>query len=385
MCFVPLTLLAPRPGFYVWTAINAASFLLALVLLFRWTPALSRDGALALAAVTILFPPVLDHLVFGQNKMLVLLIFVLMLRWMERGRDGAAGLMLAFATLLRAFPLLLVGYLILMKRWRVVAYTIAGLAVGGALTIALAGMGTTLSFVLAPTYLTEQWRQALPGNIAIGPTVARMFWYFFGMHLGTALQWAAKAASLAAELALLAFTIKVTVSRPRDDDPDGRLFILWIMTAILISPTSWFYYLVLLTIPMVKLSAAAANNRTSARALWVGVACYTLAWLYFTLVDMHSQTLASASGCAGLAAWSFAGGAARLSLALLVRVRFRFSRSGVNPAARFAIGRFGSAALLRCGADGAHRGLTIACRLSARYGSHCGPVDDMVTGIDHAR
>jgi hypothetical protein len=292
MCFVPLTLLAPRPGFYVWTAINAASFLLALVLLFRWTPALSRDGALALAAVTILFPPVLDHLVFGQNKMLVLLIFVLMLRWMERGRDGAAGLMLAFATLLRAFPLLLVGYLILMKRWRVVAYTIAGLAIGGALTIALAGIGTTLSFVLAPTYLTEQWRQALPGNIAIGPTVARMFWYFFGMHLGTALQWAAKAASLAAELALLAFTIKVTVSRPRDDDPDGRLFILWIMTAILISPTSWFYYLVLLTIPMVKLSAAAANNRTSARALWVGVACYTVAWLYFTLVDMHSQTLA---------------------------------------------------------------------------------------------
>jgi hypothetical protein len=43
---------------------------------------------------------------------------------------------------------------------------------------------------------------------------------------------------------------------------------------------------------MVRLSAAAADNRTSARALWAGVACYTLAWLYFTLVDMHSQTLA---------------------------------------------------------------------------------------------
>jgi hypothetical protein len=70
------------------------------------------------------------------------------------------------------------------------------------------------------------------------------------------------------------------------------LFSLWIMTAILVSPTSWFYYLVLLTIPIVKLSAAAANNRTSARALWAGVACYTLAWLYFTLVDMHSPELA---------------------------------------------------------------------------------------------
>jgi hypothetical protein len=292
MCFVPLTLLAPRPGFYVWTAINALAFLISLVLLFRWTPGLGRDGALAVAALTILFPPVIDHLVWGQNKMLVLLMFVLMLRWIERGRDGAAGLMLAFATLLRAFPLLLVGYFILRRRWRVVAYTIAGLAVGGLITLALAGVGTTLSFVLAPTYLTEQWREALPGNIAMGPTVARMFWYFFGLHLGPTLQWARKATVVAVELALLGFTLKATLSKPRDDDPDGRLFLLWIMTAILTAPTSWFYYLVLLAMPIVRLSAAAASNRTSVRALWAGVACYTLAWLYFALVDMHSRELA---------------------------------------------------------------------------------------------
>ncbi len=292
MCFVPLTLLAPRPGFYVWTAINAASFLVALILLFKWTPGLGRDAALAVAALAILFPPVVDHLAFGQNKMLVLLMFVLMLRWMERGRDAAAGVMLASATLLRAFPLLLVGYLILMRRWRVVAYTMVGLAVGGLLTLALAGVGTSLSFVLAPTYLTEQWREALPGNIALGPTVARMFWYFFGIHLGTTLGWASKATSLAAELALLGFTVKATVSRSSSDDPDGRLFVLWIMAAILVSPTSWFYYLVLLAIPMVKLSAAAANDRTSRRALWFGVATYTLAWLYFSAVDVRSRELA---------------------------------------------------------------------------------------------
>lgn len=292
MCFVPLTLLAPRTGFYVWTAINAGAFLLALVLLFRWTPGFRRDPALALAALAILFPPVIDHLVFGQNKMLVLLMFVLMLRWMERGRDAAAGLILAFATLLRAFPMLIVGYLILMKRWRVVAYTMAGLAVGGLLTLALAGFSSTFSFLLAPTYLTEQWRELLPGNIALGPTVSRMFWYVFGVHLGAVLDWTRKIASWGAELGLLALTVKATVASPSHDDPDGRLFILWIVTAVLVSPTSWFYYLVLLTIPIVRLSAAAANERTSLRALWAGVACYTLAWLYFTGVDMRSQQLA---------------------------------------------------------------------------------------------
>src|SRR5262249_54466970 len=67
---------------------------------------------------------------------------------------------------------------------------------------------------------------------------------------------------------------------------------LWIMTAILVSPTSWFYYLVLLAIPMVKLSAAAANDRTSRRALWIGVATYSLAWIYFSAVDIRSRQLA---------------------------------------------------------------------------------------------
>jgi alpha-1,2-mannosyltransferase len=292
MCFVPLTLLAPRTGFYVWTAINTLAFLLALVLLFRWTSGLGRDAALTIAALTILFPPIADHLVWGQNKMLVLLMFVLMLRWMERGRDAAAGLILAFATLLRAFPLLLVGYLILMKRWRAVAYTMVGLAVGGLVTVALVGMDRSFSFLLAPGYLTQQWAQALPSNIALGPSVLRIFWYFFGVPLGTTLQWASRATSLVAELALLAFTVKATIARPSTDDPDGRVFILWMVTAILVSPTSWFYYLVLLAIPMVRLSAAAVNYRTSGRTLWAGVATYTLAWLYFIAVDMRSPELA---------------------------------------------------------------------------------------------
>jgi hypothetical protein len=211
---------------------------------------------------------------------------------MERGRDAAAGLILAFATLLRAFPLLLVGYLILMKRWRAVAYTMVGLAVGGLVTVALVGVGSALSFVFSPGYLTERWREALPSNIALGPSVLRMFWYFFGVSLGTTLQWASKATSLVAELALLGFTVKATIARPSTDDSDGRVFILWIMTAILVSPTPWFYYLVLLVIPMVRLSAAAANDRTSRRALWAGAAAYTLAWLYFIAVDMRSPELA---------------------------------------------------------------------------------------------
>jgi hypothetical protein len=291
MSFVPITLLPPRAGFYVWTGINAFAFLASIVLLFRWTSGLSLDFALALAALAILFPPVIDHLIWGQNKMLVLLMFVLMLRWLEQGDDMRAGFILALASLLRAFPILLIVYLVIIRRWRSVLYAVLGLGIGGLLTLGLAGVGSTLSFLLAPRYLTEQWREALPGNIALGPTVSRMFWYFFGIHLGEGLNWIRRIVSWLAEAGLLGLTVHASL-KSGEEDPDGRVFCLWILTAILVSPTSWFYYLVLLAIPIVKLSAAAREGRASARALWAGIVCYTAAWLNFGYVDLNSPTLA---------------------------------------------------------------------------------------------
>jgi Glycosyltransferase family 87 len=289
LCFEPLTWFSPRTGFWVWTGINAFCFLAALVLLLRWTPGLEGETAWIVAALALLFPPVVDHLVWGQNKMLVLLMLVLMMHWMEQRKDAAAGLILAFATLLRAFPLLLVAYLMLMKRWRVVWYTIVGLAIGGLATLALVGVVRSLSFLLAMGYLTQGWREALPGNIAVGPSVSRMFWYFFGTHLDATMEWTRRAAAAAAQLLVLGFTVKATVKRVTDGDPDWRLLALWIMTAILFSPTSWFYYLVLLTIPMVEMSAAALDGRVSRRALWTGIAGYILAWLYYVGVAVNSH------------------------------------------------------------------------------------------------
>jgi hypothetical protein len=289
LCFEPFTWLSPQAGFWAWTGINALAFLVALVLLLRWTPGLGGERAWIVAPLALLFPPVADHLAMGQNKMLVLLMLVLMMHWMEQRKDAAAGLILAFASLLRAFPLLLVAYLILLKRWRVLWYTIVGLAIGGLATLALVGVGRSFSFLLALKLLTERHWGALPGNIAAGPSVSRMFWYVFGSHLSPAMEWARRGVSLTVQVLILGFTVKATVGRDADGDPDWRLLALWIMAAILLSPTSWFYYLVLLTIPMVEMSAAALDGRVSARALWAGVASYALAWPYFVGVEAHSH------------------------------------------------------------------------------------------------
>ena len=65
---------------------------------------------------------------------------------MKRGHDPMAGGALAVATLLRAFPIAIAGYLILQLRWRALAYLAASLAIGLLLTAAFSGVHNTLSF-----------------------------------------------------------------------------------------------------------------------------------------------------------------------------------------------------------------------------------------------
>src|SRR6185437_8261650 len=105
LCFKPLARLPLAEAFWLWTALNFAALVVSLALLLRdsgvgtWT-------ALALVALALLYPPVGEHFFYGQNKILVLLMLVLLMRWMADGHDAAAGLILGIAVLLRGFPLL---------------------------------------------------------------------------------------------------------------------------------------------------------------------------------------------------------------------------------------------------------------------------------------
>ena len=99
-----------------------------------------------LVALTILYPPVSRHFVCSQNKFFTLLTLVLMMRCMEDGYDGIAGLLLALAGLTRMFPFVIGGYLLIRRRWRVILYAAAGSLLLGAITFAFIGAANSLSF-----------------------------------------------------------------------------------------------------------------------------------------------------------------------------------------------------------------------------------------------
>ena len=274
LCFEPLTLLSLPQAFWLWTALNFAALVAALILLLRGS-GLGIWTAWTLAALSLLYPPVGEHFFYGQNKIFVLLMFVLMMRWMGEGRDAAAGLTLGVATLMRGFPLLLIGYLLLRRRWRAMAYTAVGIAIGGILTIAFLGLSQTLSFSHGARFVTMPRFLALPINISLAAFVSRMYWYAFGARAGVS-NIVRSMLVVISEIGVLALTVKATLKSRDTADLDWRAFSLWVVTAVMLSPTAWVHYLVSMLIPFIMMSIAAGRGRPNNRAIWMAVASFML-------------------------------------------------------------------------------------------------------------
>src|ERR1700732_397299 len=138
VCFEPLTLMSPRRAYWTWTWLNLGLLALSLFLLLERRE-LNPGTVLAIIGLAALYPPVSINFVVAQSKIALLFLLVLMMRFMESEREAAAGVSLAIAGMIRGYPLLLIGYLVGTRRWKVLKYTFVGLAVGGVMTLCLAG------------------------------------------------------------------------------------------------------------------------------------------------------------------------------------------------------------------------------------------------------
>src|SRR4029077_18254772 len=95
---------------------------------------------------------------------------------------------------------------------------------------------------------------------------------------------------VACELTLLGLTLLMSKSQADSTDPDLRVFSLWIVTTILLAPTAWLHYLVLLFIPYAQIISASASGCSSSQSLRTAVASYfVLTGLFFILDAMHGE------------------------------------------------------------------------------------------------
>jgi Glycosyltransferase family 87 len=276
LCFEPLTRIRPRAAFWIWTAINFSALTIAMYLLLVRRRGLSGRTALLLAGLMLMSAPVNLNFYWGQSQLIVLGLMVAAMRAMDRDRDGSAGLLIAAAALLRAYPLLLIGDFVLRRKWRAVIFATIGIAAGGFATVAILGLSQTLSFVHGALWLTDYRVVNRVDNLSLGPFVSRMFWSLTGTAPGSSSDWIRRAAIAAADVVVFGLTIRATLADAGRRDPDWRIYSLWIATAIMLTPVGWHHYLVLLAIPFVQMVASPIDGRSNSRAIWMAALAYLL-------------------------------------------------------------------------------------------------------------
>jgi hypothetical protein len=285
MLWEPLASLGPATAYWLWIGLSVAFLAGTLMLLFGRRSGLPTTVALELAALAILYEPLKIHFYFAQTQILLLFLVVAAMAQLERGKDRSAGMILALAGLLKAYPLALGAYLILTRKWRGAAFMTLGLLVGFAITLAIvgiSGLGFFSSRRLSMNLqLAGTGRRLLPTVSASG-TLERIFLY---SHLTPIHDIARQVLTIAAYILILALTAIATLNSATDPRKSKQAFGLWVTVMVLLTPGAWIHYMVLLLAPLALLAEAVAKGEASKAAVTCGVAGYTLTQVSWAILE----------------------------------------------------------------------------------------------------
>lgn len=273
---------------YHWIALMALYLAAVLVLLKALAPGRNPWFAFWFAALALNFVPYFETLWRLQLEIPILLLCSAAL-WFDRRRlPYLAGAMLGIATMLKVYPVFLLGWFVVRRCGRGLAGAFAAIFAIGALGWWIIGPDQNLAYftMILPRLLQES---ALidPENVALAKPLQTLF--------GLAPQ-AAKRVAQAASLATLSVGYWVLYrngrTRPEPLDPALSLA-LFVCAMLLFMPNAWTNYLLLLLLPFgVILSRLGAAAGTSPAA----VACSAFAF-FLTLFYVPCGALREGIPC----------------------------------------------------------------------------------------
>ena len=294
LCFEALTHLPPHPAYWTWIGLNVAALAVALYLLLAIARPLDRRRASLFLALTLIYPPLYQEFYYGETQCLILLLAVLMMVCAEHGLDVAAGLLLALAGMLKVFPFVLVGYLVCRRQWRSLAWTAVGVVLIDLVTIWRVGL-VAWSFTEAIPFLTNRFWLSDPDNISINAVVSRIFWPPGDLPLSPAADAMRRVVIALAELGVFAVTMRATVRRETESERRWQTFSLWTVAMIVLSPTAFPNYLIVVVVPFVDLARTATRRGVPARAARAALASYCLAFSHQPLMLFERVFLLSST------------------------------------------------------------------------------------------
>ena len=275
LLLAPLTSLGLLAAARIWLLVVHAAFLVALALILRIHPELSRSGRRLFLLAGFPFMPVYLNLKFQQVATVWLLLITAALWAALRRRAGLAGAFIAIAASLKVTPIFLIPLFARLGRWRVAMLGGVMLVVVTVVSL-LAAPGSWQCFTVMLPRIglgTANW-----DNGSIDGLVSRIVELAPGLF-GSATQTVAKVVIAAAAVIVIGVTLWVA----RDIGDQAwrlRLSVAALVTSLLIvSSVTWQHHLVTLLLPIATAIAWITVRRPGARYGWGLAAAYAMCWI----------------------------------------------------------------------------------------------------------
>jgi hypothetical protein len=259
-----------------------------------------RLASAAGAGVLILlnFRPIADTLAFGQIDLALLLLLILALWALRDERDLAAGILVALGTLFKIYPLILLAFFVIKRRWRALAGFALGMLVFNALSI------TVMGWEMHLIYLTEVFPRiggttAQDQNQTISGFMARFVASPANAQIFRDRAIALPAMALSGLVALLGCGLALGATRPRTT-AFALQYSVFLLLMVLVVPAAWMHYETLLFVPFGALllhlrDRMVALPRAAALALGFALIGYGNQFSFYTGTVMGILTIAGVS------------------------------------------------------------------------------------------
>lgn len=174
--FYPLSLLAPVAAGKLWTFFSVIFLLTSVYYLIKLNGCkLFSHLGLLILTLTFIFFPTKFSLGMGQINLLILLLATFFIYFYSREKQYLAGIALGISISLKIFPILIIAYLILKKKWETLFSSISTILFFILLPLAFINSDIILYFFtkILPGLITG-WK-GYYYNQSIGGFVARIF------------------------------------------------------------------------------------------------------------------------------------------------------------------------------------------------------------------
>ncbi len=252
MFFVPLVRAFDGQSVLVAHRVMNVALIMATALLWLRMWRLSLIS-LSAAAVLIVFNfrPLADTIAFGQIDLVLLFVLTAALWALRDGRDGLAGALVALGALFKLYPVVLLAFFVLKRRWAGLWGFALGMLLFNGIAVAVMGweMHRVYLFDVLPkiggttAWVENQTLSGFVARLAASPMSATIFQDQTLRLLGTA---------LSASVVLAVFALAL-IPADRRSPAFALQYGLFLLLMVLCVPAAWMHYETLLVIPFAAL------------------------------------------------------------------------------------------------------------------------------------